>query len=105
MITMTELAAQKALAAREAGGSTQPLRIKVIGGGCSGFTYDMTFDDYKPGDVEFEFYGLPVVIDSMSAMYLEGLEVSYSETLMAQGFELKNPGVKSTCGCGKSVQF
>lgn len=79
------------------------LRIGVVGGGCSGFSYNMSFEN-KPGmmDKVFTFDGLKVFVDGTSAMYLNGCVVDYVETLEAAGFKFENPNVKSTCGCGSS---
>jgi iron-sulfur cluster insertion protein len=83
------------------------VRIGVRGGGCSGFQYAMQFEDGDPGpmDQEIDADGLKVRVDSISAMYLEGCEVDYLETLEASGFKFNNPNVKSTCGCGQSFQY
>src|SRR5467141_4820765 len=79
------------------------LRVGVVGGGCSGFSYSMQFD-YAPGmmDKVFEFDGLKVYVDATSVMYLNGCRVDYVETLEGAGFKFENPNVKSTCGCGSS---
>jgi iron-sulfur cluster assembly accessory protein len=79
------------------------LRIGVVGGGCSGFSYNMSFEN-APGmmDKVFNFEGLKVYVDATSAMYLNGCVVDYVETLEAAGFKFENPNVKSTCGCGSS---
>src|SRR5436309_4487917 len=79
------------------------LRIGVVGGGCSGFSYNMSFEN-APGmmDKVFTFDGLKVYVDATSAMYLNGCVVDYVETLEAAGFKFENPNVKSTCGCGSS---
>ena len=79
------------------------LRISVVGGGCSGFSYSMSFEN-APGvmDKVYSFDGLKVYVDATSAMYLNGCTVDYVETLEAAGFKFENPNVKSTCGCGSS---
>jgi len=79
------------------------LRIGVVGGGCSGFSYSMSFEN-APGvmDKVYKFEGLNVYVDATSAMYLNGCTVDYVETLEAAGFKFENPNVKSTCGCGSS---
>jgi iron-sulfur cluster assembly protein len=79
------------------------LRISVVGGGCSGFSYSMAFES-APGmlDKEYDFEGLKVYIDQASMLYLDGAEVDYVETLEGSGFKFNNPHVKSTCGCGSS---
>ncbi len=79
------------------------LRIGVVGGGCSGFSYSMNFEN-APGmmDKVFNFDNLKVFVDATSLMYLNGCTVDYLETLEAAGFKFDNPNVKSTCGCGSS---
>jgi iron-sulfur cluster assembly accessory protein len=79
------------------------LRVGVVGGGCSGFSYSMQFEN-APGmmDKVFEFDGLKVYVDATSVMYLNGCRVDYVETLEGAGFKFENPNVKSTCGCGSS---
>ncbi|MBI3404375.1 MAG: iron-sulfur cluster insertion protein ErpA [Acidobacteria bacterium] len=79
------------------------LRVAVVGGGCSGFSYHMAFDqNQNPTDNVYEFGELKVFVDQMSEMYLEGVEIDYVETLEGAGFKFSNPNVKSTCGCGSS---
>jgi iron-sulfur cluster assembly accessory protein len=79
------------------------LRISVVGGGCSGFSYSMAFET-NPGmlDKTYNFDGLNVFIDQASMLYLDGAEVDYVETMEGSGFKFNNPNVKSTCGCGSS---
>jgi len=79
------------------------LRIAVVGGGCSGFSYSMAFEN-KPNmlDKTYNFDGLKVFIDQASLLYLDGAEVDFVETLEGSGFKFNNPQVKSTCGCGSS---
>ena len=79
------------------------LRVGVVGGGCSGFSYSMSFET-GPGmmDKTFEIDGLKVFVDATSMMYLNGAIVDYVETLEGAGFKFENPNVKSTCGCGSS---
>jgi iron-sulfur cluster assembly accessory protein len=81
------------------------LRVGVVGGGCSGFSYSMQFET-SPGmmDKVFEMDGLKVYVDATSVMYLNGCRVDYVETLEGAGFKFENPNVKSTCGCGSSFQ-
>jgi iron-sulfur cluster assembly accessory protein len=79
------------------------LRVGVVGGGCSGFSYNMTFENQQGMmDKVFNFDGLKVFVDATSTMYLDGCVVDYVETLEAAGFKFENPNVKSTCGCGSS---
>src|SRR5271154_815108 len=82
------------------------LRVGVRGGGCSGFTYALEFEDtIRDTDEVLEIDGLKVAVDQMSAMYLEGVTIDYVETLEASGFKFDNPGVRSTCGCGQSFAY
>ncbi|HLI75538.1 MAG TPA: iron-sulfur cluster assembly accessory protein [Acidobacteriaceae bacterium] len=79
------------------------LRIGVVGGGCSGFQYSMSFENAAGMmDKVVRFDDLKVFVDATSAMYLNGCTVDYVETLEAAGFKFENPQVKSTCGCGSS---
>lgn len=79
------------------------LRIGVVGGGCSGFSYSMNFENAAGMmDKIFKFDELKVFVDATSLMYLQGCVVDYIETLEAAGFKFDNPNVKSTCGCGSS---
>ena len=79
------------------------LRIGVVGGGCSGFSYSMSFENNAGMmDKTFNFDGLKVYVDATSIMYLNGCVVDYVETLEGAGFKFENPNVKSTCGCGSS---
>lgn len=79
------------------------LRIGVVGGGCSGFQYSMSFENQSGMmDKVVHFGDLKVFVDATSAMYLNGCNVDYVETLEAAGFKFDNPQVKSTCGCGSS---
>jgi iron-sulfur cluster assembly accessory protein len=79
------------------------LRIGVVGGGCSGFQYSMSFENQAGMmDKVLKFGDLKVFVDATSLMYLNGCVVDYVETLEAAGFKFDNPSVKSTCGCGSS---
>ncbi len=79
------------------------VRISVVGGGCSGFSYSMAFEN-QPGilDKTYSFDGLKVFVDQASMLYLDGANVDYVETLEGSGFKFENPNVRSTCGCGSS---
>src|SRR6202161_4965191 len=79
------------------------LRISVVGGGCSGFSYSMAFEN-TPNmlDKTYKYDELKVFIDQASLLYLDGVEVDYVESLEGAGFKFNNPNVKSTCGCGSS---
>ena len=87
----------------EEGNPTLKLRMFVQGGGCSGFSYGFTLDDVKnEDDWEIPAGASSVLVDAMSAQYLQGAEVDYVEDLMGAEFKIKNPTAVSTCGCGSS---
>ena len=104
MLSLTEVAAGKV---KEIMSQQNPaptaLRVAVVGGGCSGFSYHMAFDNQEnPSDNVYEYEGVEVFVDQMSEMYLDGVQIDYIETLEGAGFKFNNPNVKSTCGCGSS---
>jgi len=78
------------------------LRVKVVGGGCSGLQYKMDLDVEKAGDKTFGEPGAQIIVDRKSFLYLNGTELDYKDTLMQAGFVLQNPNVTRTCGCGQS---
>jgi iron-sulfur cluster insertion protein len=79
------------------------LRLKVVGGGCSGLQYQLMFDDQLgEWDQEDEQLGVRVLVDSKSAVYLMGATVDYIDDLNGAGFKIENPNATSTCGCGES---
>ena len=79
------------------------LRVGVVGGGCSGFSYSMSFENGAGMmDKVIDIDGLKVFVDATSMMYLNGATVDYVETLEGAGFKFENPNVKNTCGCGSS---
>ncbi len=92
----------KAIRAEEKIEDGYGLRLKVMGGGCSGFSYDLFFDQPQEIDQVFESQGVRMVCDQMSLMYLAGTEIDYVESVQGSGFKFTNPNVKSTCGCGSS---
>lgn len=104
MVQLTETAIGKV---NEILSSQEPkpagLRISVVGGGCSGFSYSMAFEN-SPGmlDKTYAFGDLKVFVDQASLLYLEGAQVDYVESIEGSGFKFNNPNVKSTCGCGSS---
>jgi iron-sulfur cluster assembly protein len=100
-ITLTENAAGKILS-MIADSPEKGLRVKVVGGGCSGLQYKMDLDAPREGDKIFERDGAKLVVDRKSFLYLNGTELDYADGLMASGFNLRNPNVKRTCGCGQS---
>jgi iron-sulfur cluster insertion protein len=107
MLRITPVAAAKVNEIRDAEGieATMALRLRVVGGGCAGFSYDLYFDEPAEVDRQFEVQGVKCVVDEMSLMYLVGTEVDYVEGLQGAGFKFNNPNVKSTCGCGSSFSI
>jgi len=104
MVELTEVAAGKVkeIMAQQNPAPTA-LRVAVVGGGCSGFSYHMAFDSQEnPSDNVYQFDGVKLVVDQMSEMYLDGVQIDYIESLEGAGFKFNNPNVKSTCGCGSS---
>ena len=90
----------------EAGVADDPsyfLRVSVVGGGCSGLSYKLDFDnDLKPADQVFETESIKIVTDIKSLLYLMNTELDYSDGLNGKGFFFKNPNASRTCGCGES---
>ena len=107
-ITLTEKAASevKRIIADQKIEPDMVLRVGVTGGGCSGFSYalgfDKTFDE--KADSKFDYYGVPVVVDKKSALYLDGTTIEFYEGLEARGFKFDNPNAVKSCGCGSSFQ-
>src|ERR1700689_836226 len=79
-------------------------RIYVEQGGCSGMQYGMVFDEKRDGDLSAERHGVEVVVDPISANYLRGTVVDFSDALVGGGFKISNPNAKQSCGCGKSFR-
>ncbi len=104
LIAITTLAATKVNEIREAEAieGDMALRLRVVGGGCAGFSYDLYFDTPTEVDRQFTVNNVRVLVDEMSLMYLLGTEIDYVEGLQGAGFKFNNPNVKSTCGCGSS---
>ena len=104
MLGLTEKAAEKVreIQAAEAIEANYGLRLRVVGGGSSGFAYDLYFDQVTEMDRVFDSHGVKLVVDQMSLQYLAGTQVDYVEGLQGAGFKFSNPNVKSTCGCGSS---
>ncbi len=105
VVTLTESAAEKVktLMDRDGRGGDYGLRLKVVGGGCSGLQYQLMFDNQTGDWDQAESQsGVRVVVDSKSAVYLVGATVDYVDDLNGSGFKIENPNASSTCGCGQS---
>jgi iron-sulfur cluster assembly protein len=105
MITLTETARKEIQRiVCEQGLGTVYLRVGVKGGGCSGFSYTLGFDDAQPSEVDqvFDLEDIRVVCDPKSFLYLNGLEIDFEESLMGRGFKFNNPNASKSCGCGES---
>ncbi len=105
MVSVTETAAGKIkeLMDRDGRSEAHGLRLKVIGGGCSGFQYQLDFDETtRTDDSVIEAYGIRVFVDMKSALFLTGTELDYDDGLMGTGFRFNNPNAKNQCGCGES---
>ena len=106
LVTMTARASEKLKEIiTKQGREGLALRVYVTPGGCSGFSYGMTFaDEFDAEDAVIENDGVRVVVDPMSAMYLKGSEIDFVDALMGGGFALRNPNAVSSCGCGQSFK-
>lgn len=106
VVALTPLAAEKIRGLLEAKGlHDYGLRVFVQGGGCSGLSYGMAFEDHaEDGDEIVEQDGVQVFVDQISAMYLGGAVIDYTESLMGGGFKIDNPNAISSCGCGHSFR-
>jgi len=104
MITITTEAAKKIKSIIEEENPTLKLRVFVQGGGCTGFQYGFSLEELPPAEDDFVFDkdGISVVVDSVSLQYLEASELDYTQSLSGANFTIRNPNVKSTCGCGSS---
>ena len=107
MITVTETATKhlRRLMADQATDAAA-LRVFVSPGGCSGMSYGMAFDDEtQEGDQLIDHDGVRIVVDEMSAMYLDGSEIDYSDQLIGGGFAIHNPNAVKSCACGHSFDY
>jgi iron-sulfur cluster assembly protein len=103
LIHLTEAAGAKVLAliAREQQGEF--LRVAITGGGCNGLSYKMKFvPAAKRGDILVRTGGVPVLVDTKSALFLKGTHLDYSSAMVAGGFKFSNPNAKASCSCGES---
>ncbi len=103
MITITENAAgQIKKLQSEMDSDALALRVAVVGGGCSGYQYNLGFDAEKDGDSRFDAHGVSVIVDNQSMPMLNGIELDYVENLQGSNFVFNNPNETGGCGCGKS---
>ena len=106
-ITFTENGAEKVrefLAAQGADVAVAGLRVGVRGGGCSGFQYQLAFDEQRDDDIVFEDHGLQLLVDPQSLSYVDGSQIDYVDSLTGAGFQVDNPNVVAACGCGSSFR-
>lgn len=106
-ITLSEMGADKAREYLEAQGSdvsVAGLRVGVKGGGCSGFQYQLAFDEQRENDIVFEDRGLRLLVDPQHLPYVDGSEIDFVDSLQGAGFQVNNPNVVAACGCGSSFQ-
>ena len=106
-VTLTDSGAEKVrefLASQGLDEETAGLRVGVRGGGCSGFQYQLAFDEHRDGDIVFEDHGLRILVDSQSLPYVDGSSIDYVDSLQGAGFQVNNPNVVAACGCGSSFR-
>ncbi len=106
-VTFTDLGADKVreyLTAQGADAEVAGLRVGVKGGGCSGFQYQLAFDEERDGDVVFDDHGLKLLVDPQSLSYVDGSQIDYVDSLTGAGFQVVNPNVVAACGCGSSFR-
>jgi iron-sulfur cluster assembly protein len=107
MITISDKGAEKVhefLSAQEADVAMAGLRVGVRGGGCSGFQYQLAFDEQRDGDIVFESHDLKLLVDEESLPFVRGSVIDYEESLQGAGFKVSNPNVVAACGCGSSFR-
>jgi iron-sulfur cluster assembly protein len=107
MIEITDKGAEKVhefLSAQQADVTLAGLRVGVRGGGCSGFQYQLAFDEQRESDVVFESHGLKLLVDQESLQFVRGSTIDYEESLQGAGFKVNNPNVVAACGCGSSFR-
>ena len=105
LIEVTDPAAERIreLLGKEGKLESHALRMKVVGGGCSGLRYELAFDDQvTERDTEIDASGVRLVVDEKSALYLVGTTLDFLDTLQESGFKIENPNASNTCGCGQS---
>ena len=106
MVTLTDIAAQKVNEFMQGQGAEREvgLRVGVRGGGCSGFQYALALDEKHDDDHVFDAAGINVLVDPASLQYVDGSTVDFTESFQGSGFEVSNPNVVASCGCGSSFR-
>jgi iron-sulfur cluster assembly protein len=103
MVNLSEQASDKIKQMAIDSNRPPDIRIMVVGGGCSGLTYDMNFEaEGADDDMAYESFGVKLLVDPMSLSYLDDMTVNYIETFSFSGFHFDNPNAKKSCGCGSS---
>jgi iron-sulfur cluster assembly protein len=100
--TTNAIAEIKRLMAEEAFDNSKSLRVGVKGGGCSGLSYVLGFDDKQDNDDEYDIEGIKFIMNRSHGIYLMGMEIDWHGGLNARGFTFTNPNASKTCGCGTS---
>jgi iron-sulfur cluster assembly protein len=106
-VSLTDKGAEKVrefLVSQGLDGHSAGLRVGVRGGGCSGFQYQLAFDEQRAGDAIFEHSGLRLLVDNQSLPYVDGSTIDYVDSLQGAGFQVNNPNVVAACGCGSSFR-
>ena len=106
-IVLSDQGAEKVrefLTGQETDAAQAGLRVGVRGGGCSGFQYQLAFDDQREDDVVFESHGVRLLVDGPSLPYVDGSTIDYVDSLQGAGFQVNNPNVVAACGCGSSFR-
>ena len=107
MVTLSDKGAEKVhefLASQPPAAEIAGLRVGVRGGGCSGFQYQLAFDERRESDLAFESHGITLLVDRESLPYVDGSTVDFEEGLQGAGFKVSNPNVVAACGCGSSFR-
>lgn len=107
MVTLSDIAAEKVRGFLPQQEVEKPvgLRVGVRGGGCSGFQYALALDERREDDHVFEYGEIAILVDPASFRYVDGSQVDYAESMMGAGFEVNNPNVVASCGCGSSFRI
>ena len=104
MITLTEKAVQKVASLQQQEGKVgYALRLRVVGGGCSGYSYSMDFEQQEiQGDQVFQDHGVKIIVDPKSLPMIDNCQVDWVDAMTGAGFAIQNPNAKGNCGCGHS---